>query len=284
MSVSDKLPDAGLVDAIADLVHPESKVHPIYRQQVLVVGDDVYPYADPLLPAPTALQVSTLQAVVDFVACELAQDDLVAAALQQCVEMPVQMADGTPADVERGVLTGRLVVQVVGPAEVRVVSPVVGDQRQQFTYLVARPDLPGMVIGKPLELLPFIIQLQTVFAASLERDALLEYVGGLSTGRTLKIEDDGVSQQVTKQDGVQRISPAQTVRRNWDLAPFRTFHEVEQPGSTYLLRVDGKQMEGYVVPSAALYEADGGAWRVTAIGAVAAWLRSHLPAGTVVLG
>jgi hypothetical protein len=57
------------------------------------------------------------------------------------------------------------------------------------------------------------------------------------------------------------------------LAPFRTFTEVEQPASDFIFRA--KQMKPDSLPQLALFEADGGKWRLAAIENIAAFLRNH---------
>lgn len=81
-------------------------------------------------------------------------------------------------------------------------------------------------------------------------------------------EDDGVSQKVTVKSGIQ-LKELATVRPRWTLKPYRTFREIEQPASKFLFRVKG---EAGSVPACALFEADGGAWRMDAVLAVKAWL------------
>lgn len=72
----------------------------------------------------------------------------------------------------------------------------------------------------------------------------------------METSDDGITQQVMAKQGAMlasdvKISPI--IR----LAPFRTFIEVGQPESEFLFRIsDGN--------SFALYEADGGAWKIKA--------------------
>lgn len=60
-----------------------------------------------------------------------------------------------------------------------------------------------------------------------------------------------------------------TIRPIVQLQPYRTFLEVEQPVSDFLLRVD---KQGKI----ALYEADGGAWKLEAKRRIAAWLTDAL--------
>ncbi|OSB00487.1 hypothetical protein B2H85_13365, partial [Clostridium botulinum] len=53
------------------------------------------------------------------------------------------------------------------------------------------------------------------------------------------------------------------------LAPYRTFPEIEQPLSRFIFRMQ----QG---PSAAIYEADGGAWRNQAMQRIKAYLEEEL--------
>lgn len=67
------------------------------------------------------------------------------------------------------------------------------------------------------------------------------------------------------------------------LRPYRTFREVEQPASRFVLRLQSGQGDG--MPKAALFEADGGAWRLTAIEAIARWLRTaQMPDALAIIG
>ena len=49
--------------------------------------------------------------------------------------------------------------------------------------------------------------------------------------------DDGVGQTVTAKSGVTRTTKVD-VKNPWMLAPFRTFPEVAQPESPFILRMD----------------------------------------------
>ena len=53
------------------------------------------------------------------------------------------------------------------------------------------------------------------------------------------------------------------------LSPFRTFQEVEQPESEFLLRLDEDGNIG-------LFEADGGMWKLTARKTIKAFLEANL--------
>lgn len=68
--------------------------------------------------------------------------------------------------------------------------------------------------------------------------------------------------------GVQ-LKATQTIKPIVTLQPYRTFLEVEQPVSDFLLRVD---KEGGI----ALHQADGGAWKLAAKRSIAAYLKEQL--------
>lgn len=251
MSISEQVPDGTFVKEIAALVHPESTVHDIYRKQVLVVGKDICEYDDPSLPAPTPLKISTLSGVVDYVLAGIAKD-----------HPPL--------------------VQVVSPDDVRVVAPLVPPMNQQFVYLIAKPMLPSVTFDRHLDMESFHIQLLSCFVPSEEREALQKFASQCRAGLGAEIKDDGVSQTVTVQSGVTRLADIE-VKNPWCLAPFRSFPEIEQPTTAYLLRMKSTKTEGGgISASAMLKEADGGAWQACAIERIGAYLREKLPGVTVI--
>lgn len=80
--------------------------------------------------------------------------------------------------------------------------------------------------------------------------------------------NQSISQEVSVRTGAV-LKEQQTVQPIVRLQPYRTFLEVEQPASDFLLRLD---KEGHP----ALYEADGGAWKLEAKRSIAAYLGEQL--------
>lgn len=247
------MPDGTFVKEVAALVRQRPELFDVYGKKILVAGNEVHIDEDPhpLLPTPEALECSTLTGVADYFQSGIPQADL---------------TDTFDA----------LIVQVVSPSEVLVLSPVVGAHRQQFVYLVAQPSLAGLTLGRYMEMLSFHIELATRYVDTPERQALQAFCGPLRAGKMLKLEDDGVSQNVTTTAGVTRGSEAVAAKQLWTLAPFRTFPEISQPESPFLLRLDQADDDGTPVPKAMLMEADGGAWRAEAIRRIGEWLRAKL--------
>ena len=66
------------------------------------------------------------------------------------------------------------------------------------------------------------------------------------------------------------------------LAPRRTFPEVDQPESPFVLLV--KQSREGMMPEIALFEADGGLWKLTAIQNIKDYLKAVLEVEVPVIG
>ena len=65
-----------------------------------------------------------------------------------------------------------------------------------------------------------------------------------------------------------------------ELMPYRTFREVTQPTSTFILRL--KPGRDGALPTCALFEADGGAWKLRAIQSIAAYLTENTEGITII--
>jgi hypothetical protein len=119
-----------------------------------------------------------------------------------------------------------------------------------------------------------IIGLQSRFVETEDRNAILEVLGNLKDERVSNFGDDGVSQSVTTRKGI-ALGEKTVVPRIVTLKPYRTFPEIEQPASQFILRLRQAQRDGEP-PTAALFEADGGRWKLDAIKAIGEYLEIHV--------
>lgn len=102
----------------------------------------------------------------------------------------------------------------------------------------------------------FVIAIRSQFIQTQNTANLLQLLKKVSNIESVETSDDGITQSVVAKQGAMlasdvKISPI--IR----LAPFRTFIEVEQPDSDFLFRISDRNVF-------ALYEADGGAWKIKA--------------------
>ncbi len=118
----------------------------------------------------------------------------------------------------------------------------------------------------------FVIGLQSSFVPTPAREDLLKLVSSIRGGDVRETTDSGVSQEVKATKGVALVANV-PVRSRWTLQPYRTFREVEQPASDFVLRLASSADQK---PQLLLAEADGGVWQLEAVRRVAAWLRAEL--------
>lgn len=203
--------------------------------------------------APDPVEATTLRAVVDYL-----------------------------RDNKDGIDLERVTVHVVDPTHVRILGPLEGEDlrfRRQC-YLEAVAALPKIALGTYLESEYFGIMLRTGFVATEVVSDLLILLASIRDSDVRETVDDGLAQEVKTARGVAIVErtrvPSPVV-----LAPFRTFHEVEQPASEFVLRLRSGRGAGageVGAPTVALFDADGGAWRNAAMRSVADWLAAEFSA------
>lgn len=101
-----------------------------------------------------------------------------------------------------------------------------------------------------------IIELKSAFIPTEGQQYLLDLLSRLCVDDGVETTDNGVTQTVTTKQGVS-LKQAENVRNIVGLKPFRTFREVNQPESMFLIRVDDKSR-------VAILEADGEIWKIEA--------------------
>lgn len=169
----------------------------------------------------------------------------------------------------------RCIVRVVNPQRVEVLSPMYGPYRERDLLAECDALVPEIPFGKFLGVDEFQIMLQSRFEDSANRALVLQLSGSLRTEQENKIADDGVSQKVTIKRGVATADDV-TVKNPVVLKPLRTFYEVAQPDSPFILRFNEQA-------NAALFEGDGGAWKLRAVENIRAWLAGKLEGCNVVV-
>lgn len=167
-----------------------------------------------------------------------------------------------------------LIIEVKSPALVNLYTGA--DEKWRWRELVASVSFEELLgpatieYGKFMDLERFNIALQSVFADDEERSKVLLVLGTVREEEVRTSTDDGVAQSVVAQAGVV-ANTRTTVPNPVKLRPFRTFREVEQPASLFVLRVRKSDEGG--LPKVALFEADGGKWKLDAIDNINTYLQ-----------
>lgn len=159
-----------------------------------------------------------------------------------------------------------LFVRATSAERVHVFGAIRDDTQRERPF-TAEAKFIGFDFNEYISIENMIICLKSRFAPTEDRDYLVQLLGNITDQQSVQTKDDGITQSATVKSGIQlvgeqRIKPIVTLR------PYRTFLEVEQPESDFLIRLkDGR---------AALFEADGGAWEREAVKNVADKLRELL--------
>jgi hypothetical protein len=176
-----------------------------------------------------------------------------------------------------------VLVHVLSPTVVQIESSDVDDYGRQRVYV--RAEYPEAHIAKfkyGVFLNPeaFIISAHTCFqrvkienddgSMAKDLDYVLKVASAISAGRERTDTDDGISQTVQMKAGV-TLKSEETLRGRVNLAPYRTFSEIDQVISEFVFRAHGNE-DGAEL---ALFEGDGGRWRLAAVDALSELLKDE---------
>lgn len=160
-------------------------------------------------------------------------------------------------------------IHVKDAANVYIMGELEGTHRARPYYLQAQPFNGGKFpFGQYQEQEDFIISTQACFVPSDQRASLLAFVGNLRDEAVDNRADDGVTQTVTVRRGISMVTP-EKVPNPVTLAPYRTFPEIAQPSSPFILRV----RKGCEV---ALYQTADFEWELKAIQAISDYLKAKI--------
>ena len=175
----------------------------------------------------------------------------------------------------------KLIVEIVSPTEVGLHTQTVGNFNQRFTPAICTALISPFPWGKFTSPEEFIIMAQSRFVETEDLVKIRQIVGNVRGEEVIQFSDDGISQQVTAKSGIARVADI-VIPPRVKLSPYRTFIEIEQPESEFVFRA--KKSDG--LPHFALFEADGGAWRIEAMKRIKAYMENNLKdiENVVVLG
>ena len=231
----------------------QKEVEDLKRPEIITIGQDTYvsisgqlklvkPTQPDEIVKPNALETYSLDGLNDFI-----KEDV----------------DGFFKDPDV-----KYIVRVASPTRVEAISPVTGYWKEHIIVARCTALVPEFDFGKFMDQETFQIKVQTCFEESANRAKVLEVVGNMRKEQSMRTADDGVSQKITVNAGVVRAAEV-TIVNPVALTPFRTFREVEQPESPFVLRINEDA-------EAALFTGDGSAWKLEAVARIGEYLRSNL--------
>jgi len=159
-----------------------------------------------------------------------------------------------------------VMVQAKAHNAVEVMTTYLGDFSRNMLYK-AKADAPGLRTGfRGREVA--LIELRSLFIPNEGTAYLLDLLSRMTDENSVTTRDNGVTQQVEAKQGVS-LNMLVDIKPRVQLQPFRTFLEIAQPESEFLIRVDPQEGIGF-------FEADGGIWKLEAKKNIADYFNTHL--------
>nr|DAI30373.1 MAG TPA: hypothetical protein [Caudoviricetes sp.] len=139
---------------------------------------------------------------------------------------------------------------------------------ERVTYYEAHAtDVPGWSEKVQLPFEEAMIALRTRFQPTPDTDYAIKLLSEITTGAKVTFNDNGVATTVVTRKGID-LQSNQAIKPIVALRPYRTFQEVEQPVSQFLIRISERGIS--------FIEADGGMWKLHARQTVKAYLEDAL--------
>lgn len=161
----------------------------------------------------------------------------------------------------------KLFIQCDSYKSVKVFSTY-GDEFDRYYLYTCNADTPSVSVGCFMTYENAVIELRSLYIPNDDTKYLLALLSSISSESKVTSSDNGVTQKVEATSGI-ALKEMVEVKPRVVLKPFRTFVEVEQPESEFLLRIDKTGCIG-------LFQADGGVWKLEATRNVAAYFEKEL--------
>ena len=172
----------------------------------------------------------------------------------------------------------QIFIQVKDYKSVSVFTELDEDEDRLYLYNCVA-DTPAVTMNRFMAYENAVIELRSLYIPNKGTEYLLQLLSSISNESKVTSSDNGVTQQVEARSGI-ALNSMVKIEPRVTLQPFRTFVEVAQPESEFLLRINDRGEIGF-------FPADGGVWKLEATRNVAAYfeekLHDMIEAGSVVV-
>lgn len=171
----------------------------------------------------------------------------------------------------------RMVIHVVSETEVRLITEL-NDDMGRYAVVSVKARLPKIVLNDFMNQENFIFQTQSMFVDNEDKQIVLKVAGNVEDKTVAQYGDDGVTQKATIKSGLANVEDV-IVPNPVVLMPYRTFFEIGQLSVPFIFRM----RNGSNGVNCALFEADGGMWKGTAVHEIAEYLKNELADESIVI-
>ena len=218
---------------------PREYLREIGEHTYLIGKDGEYTEIRPDLFYPETLELNSLDALVKMVRTEATEDD-------------------TPLYI---MIPDHLTACCFGQP-----NPDLCFHRVRY-YTARATDVPGWQSDVKMGFEEMQIALRTRFQETKDALYAMKLLSDITTGGKITFNDNGIATSVVTQKGV-ALQTNESIRPIVVLKPYRTFQEVDQPESPFLIRVSERGIS--------FTEADGGMWKLKARQTIKAFLEERL--------
>lgn len=138
---------------------------------------------------------------------------------------------------------------------------------RQVYYEAHATDVPGWGEKNTLGFEEAQIALRTRFQETQDTLYAMKLLSDITCGAKITYNDNGVATSVVTRKGID-LQANESIRPIVKLRPYRTFQEVEQPESIFLIRISERGIS--------FIEADGGMWKLSARETIKKFLEERL--------
>ena len=146
------------------------------------------------------------------------------------------------------------------------------NDKDREVLIVAKNTMATFPFGRYMSVEGFIVAMQAYFLQDDTTSELVKLVSHVTDTNSVTQSDDGTTQTVTAKTGILTASQV-AIPNPVQLAPLCTFSDAEQPMRRFVFRLKGGE-DGV---SAALFEADGNAWKNASIRNIKAYFEREIP-------
>lgn len=256
------------IDAIAELarkpLEEAAKLETVSfygRRYYYCEGRGLLMVPKPSVETPARIEVSSLDGLI-----KLVRDEGVH------LSIPDKDNWGPDDDAPKSSIEPRLFVEVEDPQRVLVYTDNLNSESTHYYLYRCCCSDGAFAAGHAYSHEKMMIALRSMFQPTPDRDYLLRLLSTVTNEAKVTSNDNGLNQQVTVNKGIANIQQ-ERVKSIVSLKPYRTFPEVEQPESEFLVRLSTDQDGGIVVT---LHPADGDMWKLTAVRTIREYLSEAL--------
>jgi len=162
--------------------------------------------------------------------------------------------------VSEQILINPVCIHIISNSRVELIGNFNDDWRTKKIWVKAKCDDYSLGrVSKSLE--EFLVLLQSFFVQDSETRYLLSILSKITAVNGVEVTDKGVSLAIERKKDI-HFKESDDIRSQFAFCPYRTFTEIEQPESLFILRVQGDSEKGINI---VMEQTTDPTWKISAI-------------------